>query len=222
MKITIELESPLHLGSGQADVNTDADIVHDELGLPYFPAKRFRGLLYESAVEVAEMGEACHKAFVERETVEKLFGRQKSDVRLILSDFRLKGYDQKARRELADLEKIYAEWIQPADVLETYTSLRFQTQIDPESGTAKDNSLRNIRVLDPDTEFGGKTIFEGELEIRCPSENIEIYEDVLLFALRNLRYAGGKRNRGFGKISCISDVDNASQRVKDRLERVGK
>ena len=49
--------SPIHLGSGAADVNLDADIIHDEFGLPYFPAKRFKGLLYESAVELEEMFE---------------------------------------------------------------------------------------------------------------------------------------------------------------------
>ena len=54
---TIEAVSPIHLGSGAADVNLDADIIHDEFGLPYFPAKRFKGLLYESAVELEEMFE---------------------------------------------------------------------------------------------------------------------------------------------------------------------
>ena len=53
--VTIKVETPLHLGSGQADVNLDAEIVHDAWGLPYFPAKRFKGLLFESAVEVFEM-----------------------------------------------------------------------------------------------------------------------------------------------------------------------
>ena len=53
----IKALSPLHLGSGQADVNVDAEVIHDDAGLPYFPAKRFKGLLYESALEVAEMSE---------------------------------------------------------------------------------------------------------------------------------------------------------------------
>ena len=55
--VTIEVLSPIHLGSGQADVNIDSEIVHDAFGFPYFPAKRFKGLLYESALEIREMFE---------------------------------------------------------------------------------------------------------------------------------------------------------------------
>ena len=53
--VTIEILSPIHLSSGQADVTVDVEIIHDAQGFPYFPAKRFKGLLYESAVEVLEM-----------------------------------------------------------------------------------------------------------------------------------------------------------------------
>ena len=43
--------------SGQGDVNTDSTVVHDCYGIPFIPAKRVRGVLYESALEVAEMME---------------------------------------------------------------------------------------------------------------------------------------------------------------------
>ena len=49
--IRTKVAMSLHLGSGQANVNLDAEIVHDEFGLPYFLAKRFKGLPYKSAVE---------------------------------------------------------------------------------------------------------------------------------------------------------------------------
>ena len=51
--LTIQLLSPTMLMSGQ-DVNTDSTIVHDRYGIPFIPAKRVRGVLYESALEVAE------------------------------------------------------------------------------------------------------------------------------------------------------------------------
>ena len=44
--------SPLHLGSGRADVNVDAEVLHDRTGLPFFPGKRLKGVIYESALEV--------------------------------------------------------------------------------------------------------------------------------------------------------------------------
>lgn len=55
LDVTIKISSPIHLNSGQADVNVDAEIVHDEFDFPYFPGKRFKGLLYESTLEILEM-----------------------------------------------------------------------------------------------------------------------------------------------------------------------
>ena len=57
--LTIKLLSPTMLMSGQGDVNTDSTIVHDRYGIPFIPAKRVRGVLYESAIEVAEMMHAA-------------------------------------------------------------------------------------------------------------------------------------------------------------------
>ena len=68
--VTIKVESSIHLGSGQADINIDSEIVHDAYGLPYFPAKRFKGLLYESAVEIYEMFELA-EMYRKGETVEQ-------------------------------------------------------------------------------------------------------------------------------------------------------
>ena len=58
IEVKIEVLSPIHLSSGQANVNVDAEVMHEANGLPYFPAKRFKGLLYESALEVTEMFES--------------------------------------------------------------------------------------------------------------------------------------------------------------------
>lgn len=48
LQIEVTLFSPLQLGSGKADVILDSEAVHDRYGLPYFPGKRFKGLLYEA------------------------------------------------------------------------------------------------------------------------------------------------------------------------------
>ena len=154
-EVRIKTESPLCLNSGKADVNVDADIVHDALGLPYFPGKRLRGLLYESAVEVVEMAELCEKNFVERKTVEELFNkRADSTVELIVPNFHLEDYQDMAK-EWKYLQSTFSGLIRPESVLQTYTSIRFQTALDTD-GTAKETSLRNIRVLDSDLTFVGK------------------------------------------------------------------
>ena len=55
--VEIELLSPLHLGSGHQDVIVDAEVIRDRWGMPCFPGKRLKGLLYESALEMAEISQ---------------------------------------------------------------------------------------------------------------------------------------------------------------------
>ena len=145
--ITIRTISPLCLGSGQADVNVDADIVHDKYGLPYFPGKRLRGLLYESALEVSEMAALCGQPFLTKRTVDELFHHvSDSPVRFIIPDFHLPDYE-KMIEDWQVLQTTFKDTIRPENVLDYYTSLRFQTAIDEKTWIAKDHSLRNIRVL---------------------------------------------------------------------------
>ena len=89
IELQIKLLSDMHLGSGKADVNLDADIVYDENGMPYFPAKRLKGLLYESAKEILEMSAVSGKLLFTEEAVENLFGhntaaRQDSSCQMII------------------------------------------------------------------------------------------------------------------------------------------
>ncbi len=192
--VRVEALSPIHLGSGKGDVTIDAEVVHDICGLPVFPAKRFKGLLYESALETVEiMGE--HSLFSEAD-VRALFQHvatgHEDKPQLILSSLRLENYEE-MRTEWEYLEKRYPELISSRDVLSQYSSLRYQTKIDRDTRTAADTSLHNLRVVDKGTVFVGKLEMEnaGEGELR-----------ILALALRNLEHAGLKRNRGFGKIRC--------------------
>ena len=193
IEVKVTALSPLHLSSGQADVNVDADVVHDKFGLPYFPAKRLKGLLYESAVEVKEMAEAAGMKFICQQDIDALFQHgTMADVRLIAEDLHLAGYEE-LKSDMEYLEKQYPQYIRREDVLQEFTSIRYQTAIDKKTGTALDGSLRNIRVVDAGVEFIGK----WELK-----EAEEKYLHILALAMQNLSSAGGKRNRGFGEIRC--------------------
>lgn len=206
--VTIKILSPIHLGSGQADVNVDAEIVHDEFGLPYFPGKRFKGLLYESAVEVVEMFELSGLASEKSSPLEKIFHRHsESDVQLIVPNFFI--------RPRAEYERLCAEWkylqweyseiFTATEVLNAFTSLRYQTRL--ENGIAADGSLHNLRVLDAGTEFFGSiTLLNADKEII----------NLLALALKNLSAAGTKRNRGFGRIKCTATFDGSPA---DKLAR---
>ena len=107
--LTIQLLSPTMLMSGQGDVNTDSTIVHDRYGIPFIPAKRVRGVLYESALEVAEMMETAKMTAFTTDDVKVLFNRLEGvtdEPRLSISNLTIADYDV-VSRELAQLEEQY-------------------------------------------------------------------------------------------------------------------
>src|SRR5450759_1800908 len=74
--LNIELLSDTLVGSGEGwGATIDSDIVFDKYGLPYIPAKRIKGCLRESAVEVLEMFEKAKIRFVSQKEIDSLFGR---------------------------------------------------------------------------------------------------------------------------------------------------
>lgn len=188
LRIKIELLSPLQLGNGQEDIILDSDAVHDSCGLPYFPAKRFKGLLYESAIEMAEMGQ-----WFTKEEVDALFGHGRTDDAVMRIDNMCLSGAQQLAGEWSYLEKKYPAVFTVKNVWDTYTSVRIQTSIDRDSGTALDGSLHNMRVV----EAG--LCFEGDILLFTDKESD--YR-IITYALHNLRYAGAKRTRGCGKIKC--------------------
>ncbi len=193
--LTIEILTPIHLGSGQADVNVDAEIIHDALGFPYFPAKRFKGLLYESAVEIFEMFELAGMSTENLSTPENLFHRKStSDVQLIVPNFYLENYE-KLCAEWKYLQAAYPKFFEPTDILNAYTSIRYQTRL--ENGVAAEKSLHNLRVLNSGEKFYGK------IELLNGDDKVI---NLLALALKNIKFAGTKRNRGFGKIKCAAEI----------------
>ncbi len=202
--------SPLHLGSGQADVTVDAEVVHDDVGLPFFPARRLKGLLYESALELVEASgeDMSGLGLATRETLDELFRHGvERDVQLVVQDFHVPAYEA-VRDDLRYLEQAYGEIFRASDVLRTFSSVRYQTAID-EKGVAVRGSLHNMRVLN------AGVVFEGEIRILNGEER---HERLLVLALRNLRSAGMKRSRGFGDIRC-QVVKDGDPSYMDRLVR---
>ncbi|MGB9929007.1 MAG: RAMP superfamily CRISPR-associated protein [Methanosarcina sp.] len=200
----LELLSDTLIGSGEGwGATIDTDVVFDNFGLPYIPARRVKGCLRESALEVVEMFEQSGIDFASRDDLDTLFGKTgQSDSRaLSFSNCYLDEYS---------LNKQWIEWLiaeypdifSKDAVLDTFTSIRQQTAInkneDPGSsarkGIAEKASLRTSRVLDKGIKFSGSIESSFELENRL--------FDFLFFATRNLRYIGTNRNRGFGSIRC--------------------
>ena len=190
--LAIETLSPLHLGNGQEGIIVDAEVTHDELGIPYIPAKRLKGLLYESALEITEMFDEYKKE------LNLIFGKKDGkgnpfpNSLIRLDNLYIENYESQ-RASWNYLKQEYKGIFDEADILDTYTQLRFQTKIDRKSGTAKEGSLHNMRVVDADIKFVGKLILDTT-DSNC--------EKLLKLAVSNLRYIGAKRNRGCGHVNC--------------------
>lgn len=189
MQVEVTLLSPLELGSGKADVVLDSEAVHDKYGMPFFPGKRFKGLLYESALELVEISGGAW--FTEAE-VNALFGHDSSDtVALRIDNLTLTDYEKK-QEQWQYLQESFAELFDKDSLWESYTSIRYQTAID-ENGIADEGSLRNLRVVDAGLKFTGSISL---------LQYVPKAQEILAKALLNLRYAGAKRNRGCGHIRC--------------------
>lgn len=197
MKIEIELLSPLQLSSGREDIIHDSDAVHDSYGVPYFPGKRLKGLLYESALELVEMGAKFNKR-----DIDILFGNI-GETKIRIDNFYLQGRTEaedaeKIRSSWSYLENKYPEIFNTENVWQSYTEVRHQTKIDEATGTAEDKSLRNMRVV----QKGKRLAFIGDIYLLAGANRINDDEIIVEQALLNLRFAGSKRNRGFGRIKC--------------------
>ena len=142
MKITIKLLSDLCTASGETHNSmVDTDIVYDEYGIPYIPAKRIKGCIREAALEMMEMG------LIEQLQYLKIFGKE-GDQRsgFSLSNAYIQDYD-KTVQVLRALRSSKAKGLSlQQNVLNEYTDTRTQTAIDLETGVADKNSLRTIRV----------------------------------------------------------------------------
>ncbi len=156
-KLTIEIQnlSPLVLSSGSG-VGTiiDSDIEWDKNDLPYFPAKRLKGLLRESAIEAKEMFDSSglSKTF-DISNVEKIFGGNDEESKLKIYNLYLKNIDG-ISKGLSHFKAKYKDIFTSEKIKNAITQIRQQTAID-DSGIAKDNSLRTLRALNPGFSFRG-------------------------------------------------------------------
>ncbi|WP_269849656.1 RAMP superfamily CRISPR-associated protein [Methanosarcina horonobensis] len=104
--LNIGLLSDTLIGSGEGwGATIDSDIVFDKYGLPYIPAKRIKGCLRESAVEVLEIFEKASIGFVSQKEIDSLFGEigQTESGELSFSNAYIEDYA---------LNKQWVEWLE--------------------------------------------------------------------------------------------------------------
>ncbi len=210
--LKVELVSPAITASGEGfGAIIDTDIVFDETGLPYIPAKRIKGCLLDSAREVEEM---FNKSEITCPfCIKKTFGvvGTTTSVPVYISNLYIEDYAKNKEWLNYFLESDKYKAVLSKDrILGTFTQIRKQTAIG-DKGVAKEHSLRTARVINKGTCFFG--------DIKTANKDDDIINTLILACL-NFRHMGTMRNKGFGEIKCsLHDKKTGSEiSITDKLE----
>lgn len=214
----VELLTPCLAGSGTGFGSLiDTDIVFDEMGIPFIPAKRIKGCLRDSATEICEYFERAGINYLDLSKdgkdyriITKTFGRpgEEEPADIYFSNLYIDEY-KKVSEWLDYLQNTYSSIINRESVFNYFTELREHTAIDEDRGTAKEHSLRTIRVIKKGSRF--------KSTIDVLNDSPEVLE-LLYYGAKNLRHMGTKRTRGFGYVRCKLFEDKKELNYMDKLE----
>ena len=184
----------------------DMDVVYDENGIPYIPAKRIKGCIREAALEMVEIG------IIEKKQYERIFGKEgNSRAAFSLSNAYITGYSE----VVETLQSCsHRELVSQQNVLNQYTYMRTQTSVDLETGVADENSLRTLRVVKKGL------VFEADCEVRNQTENLEVLKQ----AVSLVKHMGMSRTRGLGLVNLTLEETSSTaiQHVKIKKEQLSE
>jgi CRISPR-associated protein Csx10 len=200
IKLTFKSDALPGSGEGFGSV-IDQDIVFDDLGIPYVPAKRIKGLLRESYEEVCQVLNISSTVCLDPIL---LFGKPGQDLEspVYFSNLFVEDY-MKLKDTLKKLSLIYPLIFNQESIIEAFTYLRQQTAIDQITGTALPHSLRTIRVLKKGITFVGDLKIDKDILGKNMNNNYINLIYCLALACKNLKRMGTKRTRGFGELDCF-------------------
>ncbi len=197
LRFRLESDTTFGRGDGVAGV-VDAEIQHDECGLPYLGGKTLKGLLGAECAEILfALAQMEHADLADwREAAQFLFGTPGSGMRdaarLYVGNAELP----------ADLRlRLHREWQKTSEKqrglcrvanLEALTALRRQTAMDTATGAPKRNTLRSMRVILRQTPFEAVLTFDI-----VPPDRARW---LLAACVKAFRRAGTGRNRGRGRL----------------------
>lgn len=198
MKLIIKLKSDLCASVGKHyAAMIDLDTALDEYGVPFIPARRIKGCLREIA-------DLCSS----EEEIKRIFGMSGGSYpgSLHLGDAHIENYSEV-------IDEIKSKNFPAEMVTELFCSVRGETAI--ENDTAKENSLRYIRVVNK-TAPGSDRELEFYADIEFEKTDKALIEKYV-GALRNIGY---HRNRGLGAVECrlestVADPRTETLKMKD-------
>jgi hypothetical protein len=197
LRLRLESDTTFGRGDGVAGV-VDAEVQHDECGLPYLGGKTLKGLLGAECAEILfALTQMEHPALPDwRAAAQLLFGAPGSGMRdaALLSVGNAELPEDLRVRLRREWQKLPEEerGLRRAANLEALTALRRQTAMDAASGAPKRNTLRSMRVILRQTPFEAALTFDA-----VPTERARW---LLAACVKAFRRAGTGRNRGRGRL----------------------
>jgi len=206
LQIKLLSDATFSRGEGAAGV-VDTEVERDELGMPFIGGKTVRGLLRDSWLSMWRYdadGRERRPHFPSLvDAAERVLGQSQAvdeSCRLRIGDAVLPGTIQAVVRRATDKNK-RDHPLTPGSILDGFTSIRYQTAEDRETGAPDVTTLRSSRVV-----LRG-FVFEAGLSWLDGYQPTA--DDVRVLALCALatRHGGLLRNRGRGHIRVTLDGD---------------
>lgn len=197
-QISINILSEAIFSNGQSTPSeVDLDIYRDEFGFPYYGARALKGMWRthtEHASLALAQGNRSGNTYAQmQEVIDVCFGRgglhDAVQGKLKLTDAVVPKQVRMPFIHAIQHGQLYAE-----EVFHSMTEIRYFTEIEGDSGSVKDGSLRQFRVLRSGLDLVASVYGMEGLKPR----------DIGLLAcgLASFQYAGTMKHRGKGQIRC--------------------
>lgn len=216
--LKFKLISDATFGRGDSVAGSvDQEVQHDEYGCPYLSGKTLRGVLAEECANILYALSLQGTRDEWLPAARRLFGnpgsRNQDQSILHVGDARI----PESIREAVKTRTIEGK-LNRVQVLESLTTVRYQTAVDAVTEAPKEHSLRSTRVILRQTPFEATIIFE---------ENPETEDLALLAAcIKAFRRAGTGRNRGRGELDadlCDAEGNSILQKNFDNFSsKIGR
>lgn len=200
LKIKLLSDTTFGCGDGVAGL-IDQEVEHDAVGCPFLRGRTLKGLITEECENLIATFPKAKKDHWQQ-VADTLFGTLGSTLETLAAiHFGDACLPEDVRVALA--YQVDQKAITTSEILNSLTSIRRQTAIDPISGAPDKGSLRTTRVVIRDLVFRADLTFNQN-----PTDDMLSLLTLGTVALRRL---GSCRNRGRGHVQCTlhDHKDNA-------------
>jgi predicted ATP-dependent endonuclease of OLD family len=214
-KLEFELISDTTFGSSSGVGQlVDIDIQQDKFGCPFLGARALKGVLEDECANILYSLHLQKKSGNWEIVADRLFGLPGKNYNATILRFE----NAELPKELhhAIVCEIKNERVTVEEILESLTTIRRQTSINPGTETAREKSLRSMRVI------LRKTPFEAILTFTGPEEETDL--QLLAATVMAFRRVGTYRNRGLGELKArlYKDANDITQTQYDAFRNAVK